>query len=112
MAVSPAQHLGQLARLDAARELEEQLLQARVPRLVLPPQIRDRAARYDAAVLHDGDLIAHRLGDFQRVRAHQHGPAFADELAEDVLEQAGGPWGGAHPRLRPHPGTPAGGAWG
>jgi len=39
-------------------------------------------------VLDDRDLIAHRLRDFERVRAHEHGAAAIDELPEDVLEES------------------------
>src|SRR3989449_8291274 len=52
-----------------------------------PPQIVHRPLRHDPAMLEDGDAVAHRLGDLQRVRAHQHGAAARHELAEDRSEE-------------------------
>src|SRR5438105_5770190 len=83
-----AQPLRQLAHLGAAGELQEQLLQARVARAMLPPQVVHRALGHDLAVLDDGDAVAHRLGHLERVGAHEHGAAPARELPENVLQQS------------------------
>src|SRR5436305_969023 len=85
-AVSFAEHLSQLAELRAAGELQEQLLETGVARLVLAPHVVDAARGDDLAVLDDRDLIAHRFGDFECVRAHHHGTAALDKLAKNVLE--------------------------
>src|SRR5215831_18399038 len=73
-AVSPvaSEHLHQLSHGMAARQLEEQFLQARIPRGVLAPDLRHRAVGDDLAVLQNADLVAHRLGDLERVRAHEY----------------------------------------
>src|SRR2546427_10631065 len=55
---------------------------------MLASQVVHRAVRDDPPVLEDGDAVAHRFGDLERVGAHQYRAAAPHELAEDVLQEA------------------------
>src|SRR5215207_8069319 len=48
---------------ESAGQFEEEVLEAEVARGGLIPQLRHRAERRDASVVHDGDAVAHLLRD-------------------------------------------------
>src|SRR5437762_39800 len=87
-AASSAQDLGEFTDLRAARQLQEQLFEAGIAGFVLAAHVADGSRGDDLAVLDDRDLVAHRFGDFEGVRAHQYGAAATNELPENVLEQS------------------------
>src|SRR5918999_5226704 len=66
----------------AAGELQEQVFQPQLLRRGLLPDLGHRAMRHDPAAMDNGKPVAHRLGNFERVGAHQHSAAAVDKLAE------------------------------
>src|SRR5262245_47000299 len=63
----PEENGGQLIRFAARFSLSRPAGRAARQR----PKLVDRAARDDAALEDDADAVAHLLGDFERVRAHE-----------------------------------------
>jgi hypothetical protein len=72
----------------AARQLEEQVLQAHPRRFGLLPELVHGPAGGDPSLLHDRDPVAHDLRDLECVGAHEHRSTPIHELAEQVLQQS------------------------
>ena len=73
--------------------------EVRIPAAGHLPELVDRPARDDASLQDDADAIAHLLGHFQRVGAHQDGHAVLAHAAEHVLDQTGAARIQTHHRL-------------
>src|ERR1700691_977744 len=70
--ISLAELLHYLVELARPRDLQEDLLQRGAWKAGLRPEIGHVSIRHDLALVHDGDLVAERLGALEAVGAEEH----------------------------------------
>jgi len=71
-----------------AGEPQKDLLQSVHPRLGVRAEVVHRPAGANHAPLDDADAVAHRFGDFERVRRHHDRVAAPRVFLEEILEDA------------------------
>src|SRR5207248_4216042 len=91
--------IDQLARRILARQLEEDVLEASRAAFRVTTQLVHRPASANLSTLNNGDALAQRLCDFQRVRRHHDRVAAACILSKQILEDLCRLWIQSHHRL-------------